>query len=226
MEMGGEVKVFGAFPSPLCYRIEWALKHKGITYEYVHENLRDKSPLLLKYNPVYKKVPVLLHDGNPVTESLVILEYIDETWKENPILPEDPYQRAMARFWAKFADEKCFSSIRTALFSRGKEQEQAIESILEALKTLDAELEGKKFFGGETIGFVDIVAGWIPHWLPVLEEVSDMKLLDAHRFPSLDAWAKNINEVPVIKENLPPRDKMMTAYHGKMKNMVSLATSK
>ncbi|XP_058079401.1 glutathione transferase GST 23-like [Magnolia sinica] len=222
----GEVKVVGAIPSPYCYRIEWALKHKGITYEYVEEDLRNKSPLLLEYNPVYKKVPVLLHGGNPVTESLVILEYIDETWKEKPILPEDPYERAMARFWAKFADEKCLFSIITAFLSQGKEQEQAIESSLEALKTLDAELEGKKFFGGETIGLVDIVAGWIPHWLPAYEEVAGIKLFDAHRFPSLDEWAKNFNEVLVIKENLPPRDKMMTVYHGMRKNMVSSAASK
>ncbi|XP_058079013.1 glutathione transferase GST 23-like [Magnolia sinica] len=224
--MGEEVKVFGTFPSPYCYRIEWALKHKGITYEYIEEDLRNKSPLLLEYNPVHKKVPVLLHNGNPVVESLVILEYIDEIWKENPILPEDPYERAMARFWAKFADEKCVVGVRTAFYSQGKEQEQALESLLEVLKTLDAELEGKKFFGGETIGFVDLVAGWIPHWLTVLEEVAGKKLLDAYRFPSLDAWGKNFMEVPVIKENVPPHDKMMTTLLGKRKNMFSSATSK
>ncbi|XP_058078901.1 glutathione transferase GST 23-like [Magnolia sinica] len=224
--MGGEVKVFGAFPSPYCFRIEWALKHKGIAYEYVKEDLRNKSPLLLEYNPVYTKVPVLLHDGNPVSESLVILEYIDETWKENPILPEDPYERAMARFWANFAEEKCSASIRTAFFSQGKEREQALESSLAELQILDAELKGKKFFGGDTIGFVDLVAGWIPHWLPVMEEVTGIKLLDASRFPSLDAWAKNFKEVPAIKENSPPHDPMTSYFHGIWTNMVSSATNK
>ncbi|KAL6183104.1 hypothetical protein ACLB2K_044515 [Fragaria x ananassa] len=94
-------------------RVELALKLKGIPYEYMEEDFTNKSQLLLKYNPVHKKVPVLVHDGKPIAESYIILEYIDETWKTGPkLFPEDPYERAKFRFWASFIQQQLFESFQ------------------------------------------------------------------------------------------------------------------
>ncbi|XP_010279423.1 PREDICTED: probable glutathione S-transferase [Nelumbo nucifera] len=222
----GEVKVVGSSPSLFCYRIEWALKLQGIEYEYLKEDLRNKSPLLLKYNPVHKKVPVFLHNGRPIAESLVILEYIDETWKNNPLLPEDPHERALARFWAKFGDEKCLMGAWAALCAEGPEKEKAVETAMETLNYLEKQIEGKKFFGGKTIGFLDLVIGWIPHWLDVLDEVGGMKLFDAERFPCLHEWAQNFIQIPIIKDCHPPRDEMVAYFQSSRQYMLSLAAKK
>lgn len=102
------VVLHGAWASPYVKGVELALRVKGIPFEYVEEDLKNKSPLLLSYNPVYKKVPVLVHNGKPISESLLIIHYIDETWnKTGPsLLPNDPYKRAQIRFWATFLHQQ------------------------------------------------------------------------------------------------------------------------
>ena len=114
--------LFGAWRSPYSTRVELALEVKGINYEFVEEDLRNKSQLLLGPNPAHQKIPVLVHNGRPKSESIIILEYIDECWTSTPkLLPEDPYERAKIRFWADFFDNKetthLLSDSRTSLLT-------------------------------------------------------------------------------------------------------------
>ncbi|EOY05471.1 Tau class glutathione transferase GSTU43 [Theobroma cacao] len=188
----------------------WALKLKGVNYEYIEENLpNNKSHLLLQYNPVHKKIPVLVDGGKPIAESLVILEYIDEVWPKNPLLPKDVHERSVARFWAKFTDEK----IRTMwefYHKFGEEQEKAINKNLEILKTIEEHgLGDKKFFGGDKIGLADLIFGWVIHMLVPMEEVVGIKLIKADTFPRLHAWMKNFSEEPVIKNNVPDHNRVV-----------------
>lgn len=104
-----DVKVLGSWPSPYSMRPRIALNIKSVDYEYIDEKLWEgKSELLLQSNPVHKKIPVLIHADKPICESLIIVQYIDETWSSSApsILPSDPYERAVARFWAAYLDEK------------------------------------------------------------------------------------------------------------------------
>lgn len=102
------------WPSMFGMRVRVALAEKAIEYEYKEEDLfTSKSPLLVKMNPIHKKIPVLIHNGKPVCESFVVVEYIDEVWKDKaPLLPSHPYDRSQARFWASYTD-KVRTSIRS-----------------------------------------------------------------------------------------------------------------
>ncbi|XP_038718692.1 glutathione S-transferase U8-like [Tripterygium wilfordii] len=210
-----EVKVLGQWGSPYSRRVELALKLKGVPYEYVEEDVYvKKSPLLLKSNPVHKKVPVLIHNGKPTVESLVIIEYIEETWKANPILPEDPYERAMARFWAKYIDDKCNPALWKAGWAEEEGREKAVEEAFGCLEVLENELKGKgtRFFGGDKIGLADIAANFIAFWLGIWEQCSGVQLLTGDKFPSLSNWKDEFLSCSVVKENLPPRENLVHVF--------------
>ncbi|XP_057770512.1 probable glutathione S-transferase [Salvia miltiorrhiza] len=223
----GEVKVLGLYSSFPCARVLWALKLKGITYQLIQEDLLNKSPLLLQMNPIHKKVPVLIHNHSPIIESLLILEYIDETWNAAySLMPRDPYHRSLARFWAKFADEKVVVSVFEAMKLEGEEKEAAVVAAQETLQLLEKQIEGKKFFGGEKMGYLDLVVGWISLWLPAMEQVGGMKLLDSERFPSLCEWTHNFVQVPAIHECLPPKENIVDYFQGGLNYLRSLQASK
>lgn len=216
------VKVFGMWASPMVIRVEWALRLKGVEYEYIDEDLANKSDALLRYNPVHKRVPVLVHDGEPIAESAIIVEYIDEVWKDGyPIMPADPYERAQARFWAKYADEKCNAAMYPIFMTTGEAQAKAVQEAQQCLKTLEKALEGKKFFGGDAFGYLDVVVGWFAHWLPVIEEVSGVSVVTEEELPLMKAWFDRILDVDVVKETLPPRDKLVAANKARREQLLS-----
>ncbi|XP_009790678.1 glutathione transferase GST 23-like [Nicotiana tabacum] len=210
--MAEELKLHRTWSSPFGLRAVWALHIKGIQYDTIYEDLSQKSPELLQHNPVHKKIPVLVHKGKPICESLVILEYIDETWKEAPLLPQDPYEKATVRFWAKFGEEKLLPSIWSVFTGQGNEKNEALGPAVQNLELFEEQLKEKKFFGGEEIGYLDLSLGWLAYLLDVFEEVIDLKLFDAAKLPLLSAWMNNFYDAPVIKEHWPPRDKLVTKF--------------
>ncbi|KAG4950384.1 hypothetical protein JHK86_043623 [Glycine max] len=144
--MADEVVLLGTWASMFGMRVRIALAEKGVKYEYKEENLRNKSPLLLQMNPIHKKIPVLIHNGKPICESAIIVQYIDEVWNDKaPILPSDPYERAQARFWVDYIDKKVNDTWRKMWLSTGEEHETWKKEFISVFKQLEEALGDKPF---------------------------------------------------------------------------------
>jgi glutathione S-transferase len=92
----------------LCaQKVRLCLAEKQLDWEDRHIILRSgehQKPWYLKLNR-RAVVPTLVHDEKVIPESNVILEYLDETFPQPPLAPEDPYGRAKMRLWTKQLDE-------------------------------------------------------------------------------------------------------------------------
>jgi maleylpyruvate isomerase len=96
------MKLYSYFRSSASYRVRIALNYKNLPYEYVPVHLvRDGGEQL---KPEYRKinpdaiVPSLVDDDNhTIQQSLAIIEYLEETHPEPPLLPKSPADRAYVR---------------------------------------------------------------------------------------------------------------------------------
>ena len=94
------MKLIGYFRSSAAFRMRIGLNLKGIAVEHASRHLRkgeQAAPDYVAINP-QKLVPALVLDsGEVLTQSLAILEYLEETHPEPPLLPRDPVDRARVR---------------------------------------------------------------------------------------------------------------------------------
>jgi len=112
------------------------------------------------------------------------VQYIEEAWdtKAPFLMPKDPYDRAIAHFWAAFIDDKVVPSIVGAFRGQGEEQQKAVEESVANLLLLEEVLRttGKAYFGGDGIGLVDIALVLLVT-IQTAEKVTNIVLIDTQK---------------------------------------------
>ena len=106
--------------STCSQKVRLALAEKGLEYtsrEISFAREEQLTPEYLKLNP-NGVVPTLVHDGEPVTDSSCIMEYLDEVFPQPPLAPATALGRARLRAWLRYFEEVPTAAARVPSFQR------------------------------------------------------------------------------------------------------------
>jgi maleylacetoacetate isomerase len=165
--MSGEVVLYDYWRSSAAYRVRIALALKGVAYRSVPIDLRTGEQGGADYTALNPQglVPALAIDGQLLTQSLAIIDYLDATRPDLPLLPADPARRAAAltRALIVAADIHPIQNLR--VMNRLKRQfgasDEAVTEwnrhwISSGFAALEAQAPAAGVFGGEAPDLADI----------------------------------------------------------------------
>ena len=207
------MRLYGYSRSSAAFRVRIALNLKGLTYEDAFIHLRrgdQRQAPFLAVNP-QGLVPALETDGQTLIQSLPIIEYLDETHPEPPLLPADPAGRARVRALAAIVacDIHPINNLRVLRYlSRPLGHDQAtietwynhwIAAGFEALEGLLTAAQGTgKFCHGDRPGLADIVL------VPQVVNAERYKL-DMAPYPAIVRIHENCMALPAFAAAHPRR---------------------
>ncbi|TSE13190.1 maleylacetoacetate isomerase [Mesorhizobium intechi] len=167
-----DIVLHNYFRSSTSYRVRIALEMKGLSYDYVPHHLRHGEhlePAYLAVNPQGLVPALVLDDGTLLTQSLAIIEYLDEIQPVPPLLPKGPLGRARVRMLAQMIacdihpvnNLRVLTSLRT-LFGAGDQditnwfRHWVNEGFQPLEKILASSPQTGTFCHGEAAGLADI----------------------------------------------------------------------
>src|SRR5690606_16369759 len=162
------MKLRGFWRSTATWRVRIALAHKGLCYEYVAVDLltnggAQHSPEHRRLNPM-AQVPVLeIEEGQHLTQSVAILEYLEERYPSPPLLPSAPLARARVRQLTEVINAGIQplqnTGVQRHLESLGVDAgawiRRFVDDGLTALEAMTGPLAGR-FSVGDTLSFADL----------------------------------------------------------------------
>ncbi|MBI3014370.1 MAG: glutathione S-transferase family protein [Candidatus Tectomicrobia bacterium] len=152
------IKLYDYDGSPYCQRVRIVLAEKKLPYEKIPTDIRKgeaRTPEYLKLCP-YGQVPVFVDGDAVLYESAIINEYLDEKYPTPALRPTDPARRAKMRILMDFFDHHLnipYTAYRLEFQKPEGERDTGLletkrREILDHLKVLDQELEGKEYLLG------------------------------------------------------------------------------
>lgn len=185
---------------PYVQRAVIVLKEKAVPFERRDVDLANKPDWFLACSPL-GKTPVLLVDGEPIFESAVICEYLDETLAPR-LHPEDALARARHRGWMEFG-ASLLNTI-AAFYNAKDDAALALQAdqIRARLAQLEASLGNGPWFSGERFSLVDAVFGPVFRYFDVFDELGEFHFFEG--LPKAAAWRAALAERASVREAAHP----------------------
>ncbi|XP_065051569.1 uncharacterized protein LOC135681173 [Rhopilema esculentum] len=191
-------KLWTARMCPYAQRATFALHFKGVDYDSIEVDMKNKPAELLDINPD-GQVPAMMDQGNPLYESNICVEYIDETW-ESPsgldLMPQDPAGRAKQRIWCDFIEKK----IITPFFCMRKEEERenAMQKLLNGFAKISQEMSKSKgpYFAGPELSMVDVAFAPFINRMVIAECFFNFKIPKTEKYTGFHTWWEAIQNHP------------------------------
>jgi glutathione S-transferase len=179
---------------PYVQRAAIVLAEKGMAFERRDIDLANKPPWFLKISPL-GKTPVLVVGDEPIFESAVICEYLEETALPR-LHPTNALQRAQHRAWMEFG-----SALLSAIgaFYNAADEAALLEraaNIRARLLQLEAAVGEGPFFGGESFSVVDAVFGPVFRYFDVFDEIDDFGFWS--ELPKVQSWRRMLAVRPSV----------------------------
>ena len=164
------MKLYSYFRSSAAYRVRIALNLKGLPYEMVPIHLtkdggHQRKPGFVAVNPQMRVPALTLDNGDVLTQSLAIIEYLDETHPKPPLLPADAVARAKVRAVAQMiaCDIHPLNNLVVLQYlKRGMKHEQPeIDTwyhhwVIEGFKAIEAMVSPAPYICGKDVTLADL----------------------------------------------------------------------
>jgi len=184
---------------PYVQRARIALEEKKLEHEIEYIDLDMPPDWFFDVSPL-EKVPVLLVNDEPLFESMVICEFIDNISGDD-LYPKDPFKRAQQRAWIALGDAILGTVYDLLNADTEIDFKRAKAIIIDRLDLLEEEMIDGPFFAGEQFGMIDVAYAPLFRYLTGIATNADMDFYEDT--PEVRAWSEQLLSYPAVIASIP-----------------------
>jgi len=184
---------------PYVQRAMIVLNEKNISFDIEYIDLSEPPPWFYDISPL-EKVPVLLVDDEPLFESMVICEYLDEI-TEGSLYPTDAFARAKNRAWIEFGNDILSTTFEFYTTEDEKRFKHLANTLTDRFEVLEEEITTGSYFNGEEFSMVDAVYAPVFRYHNRIAKYKDYGFFEDA--PNIKAWGDKLLERESVIKSVP-----------------------